>query len=290
MSSAEWLTHPAAARITIADAEAGRLEMPAPARKRLAIVGFAPHWREAPFEDPAWLIAGLNHLYTVLPRADLWFELHRDRADWDDADDRRRGEDYPGWLRACPVPVLMVERHDDIPHSVRYPIEAVSSWAAPLGPRAVWYRPQSSMALMLLWGLATGFEEIGIWGVDCAGTREYEAQRPNLEYWLGVARGRGVQITLAEGSALCATTALYGFDVLPQPPAALLALRQRSAKLDYMKTVLKRRWNNLDGAAAEVAYQLGHAEMAYRGAPRPASEGDWTPTFGIPDPEQEETR
>ena len=58
---------------------------------------------------------------------------------------------------------------------------------------------------------------IGLWGVNMAqhgigGKSEYAAQRPSCEFWIGMARGRGIQVVIPRQSDLLHTSCLYGFD------------------------------------------------------------------------------
>ena len=53
-------------------------------RDKVAIVGFAPSWKQAPYHSDEWEIWGLNELYKIIPMdAEYlpryrWFQLHRD--------------------------------------------------------------------------------------------------------------------------------------------------------------------------------------------------------------------
>ena len=47
-----------------------------------------------------------------------------------------------------------------------------------------------------------GEHEIGLWGIDLAEDGEWEYQRANNEYYIGVAEGMGIKVTLPEGSML----------------------------------------------------------------------------------------
>jgi hypothetical protein len=54
---------------------------------------------------------------------------------------------------------------------------------------------------------------VGIWGVDLHCESEYAYQRPNLEYLIGLARGRGMKVFIPPASALLTTKmdVAYGF-------------------------------------------------------------------------------
>ena len=45
-------------------------------------------------------------------------------------------------------------------------------------------------------------DEIGLWGVDMKAEDEYAYQRPNIEYWLGIAEGKGIKVHIPEASPI----------------------------------------------------------------------------------------
>lgn len=232
--------HPAACEVKIIDAARGQVEIPS-GRKKFAVVGFSSSTRDqAPYDDPAWVIAGLNQLYRYMPRVDLWFEIHHREMF---LADQVRDTNYLQWLRSAPVPVFMEEQFDDIPTSVRYPIER----AIGLLGREYF---ESSIAYMVTWGLLHGFEEIGVWGVDLIVGQEYDYQKPNLEYVLGIARGMGVKITIPSESALLKQGRVrYGARSATGPLTLKFfeaVLQQGREKREKLISEL----NNVDGALA----------------------------------------
>lgn len=68
----------------------------------------------------------------------------------------------------------------------------------------------SSIAYMIAHAILLEPEEIGLWGVDLAEDGEYVTQRPNVEWWLGFAEGRGIKVTVAKESALLKAAYVYG--------------------------------------------------------------------------------
>ena len=49
-------------------------------------------------------------------------------------------------------------------------------------------------AYMLALAIYEGVDKVGIWGVDLHCDSEYSYQRPNMEYLIGLARGRGMKV------------------------------------------------------------------------------------------------
>jgi len=115
--------HPAAAHCTVIDRDAGIVDLKG--RKKIAICGFASSSRgRIPFDDPDWILAGINQLYRHVPRADVWFDIH---LNW--REDNVEGTDHPRWVKTCGIPFYMgdlkalaPESLDDYPTVVQYPV------------------------------------------------------------------------------------------------------------------------------------------------------------------------
>lgn len=286
--------HPAAARLVVVDRDGGVVEPQAgPARRRIAIVGFAGSTRElAPYDDPAWEVWGLNQLYRHIPRADRWFDIH-----WNWNEETVPGTDHRGWARQCGVPFYMLSPEPDIPTAVRYPIEGIASKLG--GPyltssiaymlalaiyeidQAVREEFAEQLARFVQQAIQTGEAPdvdllavrqllyarrwIGLFGVDLASGSEYFEQRPCAEYWLGQAAARGISVALPEESALCKGER-YG----AKPPAAGLLsskeIAEHLARMAAERDVRLRQADVLEGARQADAYWKEVLELRERGA------------------------
>ncbi len=196
-------SHPAAGKIHIIDRDKGVVDEYCPdgttPRKKVAIVGYAETSRMlAPFDDPEWSIWGMNQLYRYIPRADRWFEIHHN---WDEhvVD----GTDHIGWLTGAPIPVYMVARLAQFITSVTLPIEKLI---------AICGRDyfSSSIAYMIALAIAERFTHIHLYGIDLIVGDEWDYQKPNAEFWIGVANGMGITVGIPSESALCRQTWRYG--------------------------------------------------------------------------------
>ena len=182
---------------------------------KLAIVGFAPTWNQAPFDDHQFEIWGLNELYKYFEkipngRADRWFEIHSRNSP------SKSIPQHQEWLKKCPVPLYMWEHYKDIPNSVKFPKDELIKWLGDAGGR---FKDNmgnnyftNTISWMTAFALYLGFEEIHIYGVDMACDSEYQWQRPSCEFFLGLAKGMGVKIYLPQNSDLLKTGQLYGFE------------------------------------------------------------------------------
>lgn len=159
---------------------------------RIAVIGLSPSSHDkAPWGDPDWELWGLPW-DSDYGRCHRLFEMH-DLGLLRSVKCRR--QDYEERLRECWAPLYMQEAYPDFPCQ-RYPFEAV---AKSIG-RPYW---NSSPAYMVALAIHEGAKEIGIWGVDSLDSEEYAYQRPNLEWLIGLAEGRGIKITIPDESPLC---------------------------------------------------------------------------------------
>jgi hypothetical protein len=179
---------------------------------KVAIVGFAPTWKDAPFGDESWEIWGINDLYKYLQRipngrANRWFEIHSRYSP------SKNKPDHIGWLQKAPIPIYMWEHYDDIPGSFPYPYREIVKWLEEKGSNGSrYFTNQISWMMALAW--YEGFEEIGVYGVNMATDSEYGHQRPSCEYLIGKMEQAGVRVTLPAECDLLKPPGghLYGFE------------------------------------------------------------------------------
>ena len=212
-----------------------------PKRDKVAIVGFATSSRGlAPFDDPSYEIWTLNQLYRHVPRTTRHFDIHKN---WDE--ENVEGTDHRGWIRDAPVPVYMMEAHDDLPSTVRFPIERV------IDDLGIDYFT-SSVALMVALAMAEGFKEIALYGIDLIVGGEYTEQKCCVEFWLGCAHARDINVRIPQESALLKHSHRYGYQREPEwGPCSLIEVGKR---IDYLATERDKQMaliNALDGAIGE---------------------------------------
>lgn len=172
-------------------------------KDKLAIVGTASTWSKAPFQDDNYDIWGLNglHAYTddknVTQHFDMWFQIHRPERVKEQSEHLR-------WLKSADFPVMMQEKFEDIPNSVEYPKEEIVSK----------YRPyfESSFAWMFTLAIELGYDKIEIYGVHVSADSEYALQRPNAEYYLGIAEGKGIEVYVPNEADMLKSRVIYGYE------------------------------------------------------------------------------
>lgn len=229
--------------------------------RKVAIVGFAESWKQTPFADESMEVWGLNELHKYIPRWDRWFELH-------DADtlgvtvrDLSEGEQkrHLEWLsREHGKPIYMQPQFvGRFPNAVAYPLDEM---IAAFGKYFT-----SSIGYMLALAISEGFGWIGLYGVDLASDVEYPHQRPNTEYLVGIARGRGIHVEIAPGGAINKSSYLYGYEKEPAANPLVAKIQKRldgiTKKRDETIAVL----NTLDGSQQELMNLLKVFEYEARG-------------------------
>jgi len=253
--------------------------------KGVALCGFASDSRHlAPYDKRNLEIWGCNEAYnnpetgdTFMKskdgfRADRWFQMHLEE-DWsrlNNPNDPR----HPEWLALeHNFPIYMQDTYEQVPSSEKYPLEAITEkffsnmYAVPVGKteRVAWLDAvkkgyfRSSFDYMCALALYEGFEHIEIWGFHMGSQSEYFYQATGVHFWLGVAQGLGVEITLAGASPILHGE-LYGYET--SQILQLPYLEKRIAELKLEVEPKKEQAYNVHGARFEVAQLLEHFTKA----------------------------
>lgn len=154
---------------------------------------------------------GLNNHHITPEVADIpftrWFELHN--LDLIKANPNNKPESiqhHLDWLNTTTLPVYMFPHHPhNFPTYTPYPVDDILNF---LPVRYLTSTPAWETALAI-W---EGFERIGIYGVDLVTGTEYAYQRPCLEFLLGIAWAKNIDIVIPTGSELLKASHLYGYE------------------------------------------------------------------------------
>ncbi len=211
---------------------------------KIAILGTAKtSVMDAPFNDASWTIWSLGGNHQDIPRGDKWFELH--------------DQDVLAALPIHPEAVKFLNSHGEntivqkkctmFPNATAYPLEAVLT-AFPRGYFT------SSIVYMLAMAIMENPGEIGLWGIDMMGEDEYAYQKSCCEYFIGIAEGKGIKVTIAKDSPLCRSERLYAF--MEQGVSRELVIRRRELKAET-----ERRRKEIEQLNADFHFFRGrHAE------------------------------
>lgn len=164
--------------------------------------------------------------------------------------------------RRTDFPIYMQEAHDDIPGSVKFPLDEIKERFL---KGRLWRRTRdddgnvtglkpfdyftSSFAYMCSLALLEGFERILVFGFEMATDTEYRYQKGSTEFWLGVAAEMGVEVVLEEECQLL-KGGKYAYEVSQMINRQELEGRLRMIKGEREKSVGKL--NAVSGAKQEV--------------------------------------
>lgn len=139
---------------------------------------------------------------------DLLFDLHPPEL-WRDPKKKTWDPKYWAWLKTNRVPIMMQNVYEDVPSSIRYPLETIVT-EFPRGYMT------NHVAYMTALALTEGVTHIGVFGCDYDTGSEYGPQRGCAEYWLGLAEGRGVHVQIPPLCDLLNRPSLmYGYESHP---------------------------------------------------------------------------
>ena len=110
-------------------------------------------------------------------------------------------EAYLRWLSGLGDNVFLAEEHPKLPDAQLYPQKIIMEKYGDFFT--------NSASWMLALALHEGVEKIGIYGIEMETLSEYEHQRPSVLYFIGLAKGMGVEITLPPYSKLFQKKELY---------------------------------------------------------------------------------
>ena len=226
------------------------------AYRKIGIIGSASSTLGlCPWHDFELEIWGLG--WRALPRVDRLFDLHPDNFNKKDRINVQKN--YEERLASFKdVPIYLTKEHPEIPNSIRYPIEDIFKFmGVDLDPYTAGTYFASSIAFLICMAIYEAVDEIHLYGIDFVGDGEYEHQRPNMEYLVGVARGKGIKVYIPKGSALCEFSYVYGYQLPPD-----VGILNRAVILDRLKQYKKKNKEALllarttDGAIQECEQLL----------------------------------
>lgn len=192
---------------------------------KVAVIGLSPSTHDqAPWDDPEWEKWGLPWDASY-PMIDRFFEMH-DRGLLEQPE-AKRSDDYWDRLRLL-HPVYMQREWDDIPGAVEFPLEELKETVFKNFPRAVWDEQvdwyNSSPAYMIALAIHEGAEAIGLWGIDVLDDSEMNQESNCLDFLIGLAIGKGIEV------------------IIPEGPTHLNRFRGEGIKLGVMEPVYKLRY------------------------------------------------
>lgn len=214
--------------------------------RKVAILGYAPNVRHAPWNDPTWELWGLNDQPWTMPRIDVLFEIHTPEI--------IKVEGHWDRLKKLDIPIFMQEHYPEIPNSRAYPLKEIAERYTLKGCEKPYLNCSAAYMLPVAIDSDPTPSEIALFGVNMEQDTEFSHQRPGAEFWIGVATGRGIKVTVQSTSDLMKVRYLYGFE--PEP---INVFKEQIAE--------RRKWlqDNLN-AVTQKEQQAHEERMQYTGA------------------------
>lgn len=179
--------------------------------RKIAILGTATtSLHDAPFDDASWKIWDMSSNFQYGRRYDVFFEIHS----LETLHAASAHERYLEFLKKAGPSLIAGHPSKAWPEATVFPLAAVvNRFGDYFTCTAAWmiaYALYLHEADKAAGGAGVG--TIGLWGIDMAVGEEYSHQKPCAEYWVGVARGMGIDVIVAPQSPIARSNAMYGFD------------------------------------------------------------------------------
>lgn len=190
---------------------------------RVAIVGGGPS--KAEFFTLCNAVEGPNSFADEVWAVNTMMRAVRHDVGWmiDDPDLFGYGapvEPFFAWLREHDRPVFCSRADSRFPSLLRYPIKDV------VAKLRMDYFEKSSVPYLIAYAIALGVKMLSLWGVDYETDDKLrpegrEAGRSCVEFWCGVAHGKGMRVLVPSTSPLLGRSAsdasrFYGYKVPPE--------------------------------------------------------------------------
>lgn len=176
-------------------------------KDKLAIVASAEPTRGmAPFDNKDYELWGLSvtSTYPDVTRLDLLFEMHPE-------DYYERDPNVLKRLQELKQPLYMLKQRDDIPMSMAYPLDMITSEYRPYHTSSISYMLVFAYHSFLITGKPSRVE---VYGAHMEAKEEYQDQRACCEYWMGCMEAVGIDVVPPADGVLLASTngGLYGME------------------------------------------------------------------------------
>jgi len=215
-------------------------------QRKIALIGYAPNVRFAPWGDTSYEIWGLNDQIVTMPRIDVLFEIHSPEV--------IKAEGHWDRLKTLTIPVFMQQHYDEIPTSVAYPLDLVQKRYTIQGCDRAFLTCSASLMLAVALESTPVPSRIDVFGIDMAQDSEFSHQRPSCEFFLGVAHGKGIQLSLQNSSDLLKAPFIYGFE-------------DEKASVFKAQVVERRKWlTDMMNNAIQKESQAKEERLQYLGA------------------------
>lgn len=241
----------------------------------IAIIAYGQSAAETPWDDPTWERWTLHDAFVVLPErfhvekftAGLLFELHSPEEIKLHA--YSRIEDYVERMATMPIPIMVSDRRWRRlwPTAQMLPVKDLVARGRDYFTCTVAY-----MVALAVDRIAKGLNapRIAMYGCDAEIGTEWAYEQPCIVWWLGLAQGMGIKVTIAKGSALLRHPRRYALDH-GTTPREVIRVQQRIAslqkKVDELAGQERARHDEkifCDGAISEAMHWARQVDYEFR--------------------------
>ena len=226
-------------------------------KRKIAILGTASHFSQAPFFDDEFEIWILNDMYDIVPRYDVLFNLHS-YEDNEKHIARVSNTLHIDNLRNITDDdkiIVMQDAYKDIPRAVKYPLQKMLEIHG--------RKFTSTIAYMLALALdKEEVDEMHLYGVDMSNETEYAHQREACAYFIGLARGEGIKVVINKESSLLKVNYLYGYEsekaneFISKCKKRLQFMEKQKEQTENQIKNLKMLLNRTEGAIDNIKYTM----------------------------------
>jgi len=239
--------------------------------KTVALVGMAHTTRDlAPWDNKDIEIWTLNESparrFGYVKRVSRHFQLH---PYWNFMREGNQNDpEHAEWLKVQTFPIYTQEVYEDIPASVKYPLDEIFDFFGLKreGPDH-WKEFTSTFPYMLALAAYEGFDRIEAYGFEMGSETEYSYQRPSVHLWLGILRGMYLttgkpEIYIPDGAKLLGWhDRLYGYEMV-------MGLNPMEIEIDRNKygnqaKQLEQKMLEIEGAQGELKRQMEAIQQSF---------------------------
>lgn len=198
-------------------------------KKKIAIVGTAPQWDAAPFDNPDWEIWGLLGVATMGKRLTRLYELHKAEVARPLIESPPHAGKYWDVARALGKNFITQADFPETPEATRFDFKAhLDKYGPYFASTAAW---------MLADAIDQEPEEIAIYGVNMAHESEYGYQKPSCTFMIGYAKAKGIKVSVPTSSELLFVPFQYGIE---NPPRVMEIFGQKKKEYTHFRELHRR--------------------------------------------------
>ena len=179
-----------------------------PKKREICIYGYAEETRDLVHglsEDVEIWGINMSSVFLKKRTAARWFQLHP--RDWTTGGREPTGywgrpKEHLTFLKKFKGPVYMSYEEPDVPNCIVFDMDVYLK-ALSINKKRARHYFTSTFAYIMAQAISEKPDKIYLYGINLTALDEYTKQRNCMEYWIGQAEGRGIEVVIPSESALC---------------------------------------------------------------------------------------